>query len=436
VIPVAITTIDMKDVLKANFHHYLKHRLHVPMLFWGPSGVGKTTAVHLAAKELTQELGKPVRAVIIKLGQADSPGDLVGMPERVSYYPCPWCLAAKEPSDEYTQQALDAHARRDHAIQTWEETQEALRQFGDQVQVRQRYALTEIWPTGGLNLVCFDEVNRASPDVRNMSFGVINERLLELAGYPLPPDSIVCATANPPSGDYVDAHELDGAMIQRFVHFNVLPKPEDWVDHMAGQPESQTDTGRKAIAFFRENPGFITPKEEKNTPIEQLQASNRGCTALVRCANFLTGHLLAEAAAGTIGGKAAESFLAHMGKAEKWVRCKDILDDYPRAQPAILAMVKDSRADMFLQTQDDLLAYLGRRKTSLNAQELANFAAFLTDLMADQVVSVLAAIIKSSEQGKATDPIRKHISAISKDPRVMALMAQHNKRVELVKAPS
>lgn len=434
VTPMALNNADMRNVLATVFKHYLAHKLHVPMLFWGAAGVGKTAAVPQAAEELSKELGRKVKAVIIKPGQADSAGDILGMPEKVDYYPCPWCLQASEASDEYARAALDAHARRDHGIKTWEETHEALASFGDRIQVRQRFAITDVWPTTGPVLVCIDEVNRASPDIRNALFGLINERNFELSGYRLPEEAIVFATANPSTAEYSDTHELDWAMVTRFVHFQVTPTPEEWLDFMAEQQEAKTEAGAKALGFFREHPEFITPKDGENPVLAKIQATNRTCTALVRLSNILSGRLLAEAAAGTIGPKAAGAFMQHMNKREEWVRCKDILAGYEKVRPAILEMRQAGRNDMFLQTQEDIIRHLSKREKTLRDSEVASFVEFLRDLLADQVWSLLAGLLREEAKAEANAPIKRHISVLYKDRGINTLVAEHNKRVNPAKA--
>jgi hypothetical protein len=408
VIRMSLTNADMKTVLKASYRLLTEHKLHVPTLFWGPSGIGKTAAIPQAAAELEAELGQKVRAIIVKPGQADSPGDIIGMPEKVDYHPCPFCLQASEPSDEYTRAALTAHCFTQHNVQTWTEVEAALVQFGDRTRAKQRFALTDIWPTAGNAILCIDEVNRAGPDIRNTLFGLINERKLELADYTLPPT------------------------VKRFVHFHVLPTPEEWLEHMREQPESQSEAGTKALSFFSEHREFVTPTDAENPVLEKIQAANRTCTMLVRLSNVLSGRLLSEAASGTLGAKAAVAFMQHMAKQEQYLKAKDLLAHYPKFQDDARTAIKEGRQDMFSQTQEDLFRHLAKRQKPLTTAEVGNLVLYLKDLLADNVWSLLAGLLALEKSAKATDPIKRHVSALFKERSVNELLAQHEARVSQV----
>jgi MoxR-like ATPase len=378
-----------------------------------------------------------VRCIVVKPGQADSAGDILGMPEKVSYYPCAFCLKDQKVSDEFTQRALEAHALLEHG-KTWAEMEVALIACGDRIQIKQRFAITDIWPTNpdGLYIVVIDEVNRAPPDIRNSLFGLINERIFELSGYRLPKFALIIATANPPSSEYSDVQDLDGAMVKRFVHFQVLPSPEEWLSWQAEQPEAQSDIGRKALSYFREHPEFCTPKDETNPVLEAIQADGalRVNTNLIKMANILDGHrkLLSEAAKGTLGAKAAPGFMQHMSKAEEWVKAKDIFANYAKVAEKVEA-TKD-RMDMFHQTQDDIVRYLKDREKVLKPAELDNLASYMEALQSDQVWALLQSIFSEDAKAAKDANIKRHSSALGMTKRINALVEKHNERFLLVKA--
>lgn len=429
----ALSIQEMKTVIKKIYHLQADQKLHVPVCFWGSSGVGKTAGVSQAAEDLTRELGQPVACVILKPGQADSAGDLLGMPEIVTYYDCPRCFRADKPCPEFEVAELLRHTQKEHGLSA-EETHQEVKDLGLVVGRRQRFAMPDIWPRKGPVIVCVDEINRASPDVRNSLFGLVNERVFELTGYRLPDDAVIVATANPPTGAYTDVHELDGAMIKRMVHFSVEPDADEWLAHMAQQPEAQTDIGRKALGFFVENRNLLHVTEEPNPILEELQHCNRTGQALIRLANVLDGKLLAEAAAGTLGVKAAESFVTYMRKHEEFVRAKDIFTDYAKVQGAVEAMAKAGRQDIFLHTQEDMVRFLGKHERALTAKQLRHFAEFLDDLQADQVWSLLHLLMKLGTEAAPDAPIQKHLAAINEDRPIKAIVEAHSKRVQTVLA--
>jgi hypothetical protein len=431
----ALTNDEMKDVIKAAFHYQLKNPGmpgHVPMLFWGATGIGKTAGFEQAAEELSHETGKDVRCIIFKPGQADSAGDLLGMPEKVTYYPCAFCLQASDPSDEYTKAALLAHCYTGHNVQTWEEVETAMKPFGDKIVTKQRFAITDIYPTHGPVIICIDELNRAGPDIRNALFGMVGERRFELSGWVAPDQCIIAATCNPPTSDYADTHDLDGAMLKRFVHFEVRPTPEGWIGWMADKSEAQTDKGRKALGFFREHLDFCTPSEEKNPVLENMKKSNRTNAMLIRCANFLENRLLSEAASGTIGSKAAQAFMQHMNKQESWVRAKDIVKDYASVRAEAVKMVETGRNDMFLLTQDDVLKLVESRSKPLSKAEAGQLIDFMHDLIPDQVWSLSQGLygIRKKTSNEPRSPAHKSADMVCTDDRLTDLIAKHSEKVD------
>src|SRR5688572_2969208 len=125
----AISIQDMKSVIKVVYHLQADKKLHVPVCFWSRTGVGKTASITQSAAELSQELGQPVSHVVLKPAQADSAGDLLGLPITVQYHECPWC------GDDQEAGHFLAHAQGVHQ-KSADEAQEALADPNNPVHTR------------------------------------------------------------------------------------------------------------------------------------------------------------------------------------------------------------------------------------------------------------------------------------------------------------
>jgi len=91
-----------------------------------------------------------------------------------------------------------------------------------------------------VELIFFDELNRADPKTLNAVFEVIQFRTIN--GIPLPKLRSVVAAINPVDGEY-NTEELDPALIDRFhVFYNMTPKPP--LDYLKGSYD-----GKLAEAF-------------------------------------------------------------------------------------------------------------------------------------------------------------------------------------------
>jgi MoxR-like ATPase len=340
-----VNTLDYQVLLKALFQLKTKHALHVPVCIWGKAGIGKTAIPHEVAKQLSQELGKPVRCVVLKPGQADSAGDLVGMPEKVPYFPCPFCLDARTadgvPLEEYRVEELAQHVQAVHH-KTVEAAMEQLKGRDHLIVKKQRFAVTDVWPTSGLGILVIDEINRAPGDIQNSLLGLVQECVMEMTGYRVPPGFIIVATANPPTSDYVATQDMDLAMVTRMAHFDLIPEDEHWLSYLRSKSYAEHEQGRRLVSFFGSQKKFIGCEEVPNPVIEEhLKPCPRQAENLVRLSHVLKDGLLVEAARGTIGPIGATELQAYLSKGEEIVTGKEILRDYEKVRPRVLEYRKD-----------------------------------------------------------------------------------------------
>lgn len=405
-----MNTIDYQNLLKALFELKTKHGLHVPICIWGKAGIGKTAIPHDVAKQLSQELGKPVRCVVLKPGQADSAGDLVGMPEKVPYFPCPFCLETLQAPEEFRVEELAQHVE-SHG-QSLEAAMERLKGRDHLIVKKQRFAVTDVWPTSGLGILVIDEINRAPGDIQNSLLGLVQECVMEMTGYRVPPGFIIIATANPPTSDYVATQDMDLAMVTRMAHFDLIPEDEHWLTYVRSKPYAEHEQGRRLVGFFGSQKKFIGCEEIANPVIEEhLKPCPRQAENLVRLSHVLTGGLLVEAARGTIGPIGATELQAYLAKGEEVVTGKEILKDYEKVRPRVLEYRKDAnniRNDAFGATVEDLLDTLGK-KAKLTEGDRKAIVAFMGDLTTEMCIK----FAKSLMTGEGN--LGKHFQALQQE---------------------
>jgi hypothetical protein len=406
-----MNTLDYKVLLKALFQLKTKNHLHVPVCIWGKAGIGKTAIPHEVATELSQELGKPVRCVVLKPGQADSAGDLVGMPEKVPYFPCPFCPAS-ESAEGFRAEDLAQHAQDAHQ-QTLEAAMDAMKGRDHLVVRKQRFAVTDIWPTSGLGILVIDEINRAPGDIQNSLLGLVQECVMEMTGYKVPPGFIIIATANPPTSDYVATQDMDLAMVTRMAHFDLIPEDEHWLSYVRSKPYAEDEQGRRLVGFFGSQKKFIGCEEVANPVIEEhLKPCPRQAENLVRLSFVLKDGLLVEAARGTIGPIGATELQAYLSKGEEIVTGKEILKDYEKVRPRVLEYKKDAgniRNDAFGATVEDLLDTLSK-KTKLGDADRKHIVAFMADLSTEMCIKFAKSMMTSTEGNLA-----KHFQTLQQE---------------------
>lgn len=151
---------------------YTAYELRLGVFLWGPPGIGKSDMIY----QIAQELG--IGVVDKRLSQSD-PTELKG-------YPWP-----------------------------------------DQKKKVMTFFRDEELPTEGAGILFLDEMNSAPQATQAAAYQLILNR--RLGTYELPPDWIVVAAGNR-STDRSVVHAQPAALSNRFVHIDLVPDVEDWVD--------------------------------------------------------------------------------------------------------------------------------------------------------------------------------------------------------------
>ena len=170
----------------------------VPVMLWGPPGIGKSSIIHQIADELGMDM------IDLRLAQLD-PTDLRGvpMPNRETMR-ADWYLPAFWPS---------------RATEDGERT--VVDEDGNETTVK--YKAGEC--PGGPGIIFLDEIEKAPISVKNASLQLVLDR--KLGPYVMPDDwTILCAGNREEDGCF--SAPLGKALENRMIHFEVEPNMDDW----------------------------------------------------------------------------------------------------------------------------------------------------------------------------------------------------------------
>lgn len=172
----------------------------VPVMLWGPPGIGKSSLISQIAKELD------FQTVDLRLAQLE-PTDLRGvpMPNRETgraewYLPAFWPTAAKERT-----------------------TRTVINKEGEKVKVPVEVGNC----VDGPGVIFLDEIEKAPVSVKNASLQLVLDRMV--GSYKLPNDwCIVCAGNREEDGCF--SQPLGSALSNRMIHLEIEPDVEAWAD--------------------------------------------------------------------------------------------------------------------------------------------------------------------------------------------------------------
>ena len=95
-----------------------------------------------------------------------------------------------------------------------------------------------------------DEINRATPGVQNSAFQLVLDR--EVKGWRLHPETLVFAAIND-SPEY-NVNEMDPALLDRFVTYDLTPTHKDWLAWAASEGLDEL-----LVDFIRQHPEHLRP---------------------------------------------------------------------------------------------------------------------------------------------------------------------------------
>lgn len=212
-------------------------RNQVPVMMWGPPGIGKSSVVHQIAEEfgyINKKTGLN-NVVDLRLAQLE-PTDLRGvpMPNRETgraewFLPAFWPVPAKEDT-----------------------TRKVTKEDGtvEEVPVKKGECVN------GPGVLFLDEIEKAPVSVKNASLQLVLDRAI--GSYKLPTDwTIVCAGNREEDGAF--SQPLGAALANRMIHLDIEPDIDTW----SGWARDQ-DLSEDIIAFLSFKPDLLYKYTEEN----------------------------------------------------------------------------------------------------------------------------------------------------------------------------
>lgn len=284
-----------------------KYKVPVATILWGPTGIGKSGIVKRFAKEIGYDL------IDLRLSMREAV-DILGMP-----------YTSKDTLENRQGEKIEVNTL-DHYSPKWF-VQALLK---------------------GKTVLFLDELNRARPEVLQAVFQLALDR--ELNGIKLPDDVIIISACNPSDGKY-DTIGFDPALIARFMHIQVRPDFESWLEWAREVVNNKTRIHPHVINYIIKFPEalHLRRKEDDEFPVE-VEPHPR-CWEFVSLIedipdSDLSDEVKKECAKGLVGNVHATAYTKEKTSVIKAISLEEVfkLDDAIKARIEILAG-RDGRAE-------------------------------------------------------------------------------------------
>lgn len=348
------------------------HRNTFPVCFWGPTGVGKTTAMY--------EYAESVGATLIVLHLAtQEPGDLVGLPSRVV--------------DEKTGEGITVWLRPE-----WMPPENSKGKF----------------------IFFLDEFNRAPKYVLAAMFPFILEGRMHT--HKLPKNSWVVSAANPGGGDDYDVTEIhDKALISRLCHVKMKPSAQEWLDRF---DELVHPAIHKVVSKMPELLGFdgfdlgFTVKSDARAQTLMGVALNSIKPEEYQAFGF-------EFIEGCVGRDAAAAIQKEWRDSLENISPLDILNNYKKIQKDVkrFSKAENARNDILSGANRQLITMLKKMK-KIQGKQLANVIEYLKDIPRDNCHSLLTQFATGGND--QLDVFKNLMSSLGEDSELYDRMLEVN----------
>jgi hypothetical protein len=330
--------------------------VQVPVMFNGPTGVGKTwmgkDAIDICNEKYRKKGTPEFHFIDLRLATQE-PGDLIGMPRNVE-----------------VRREVDGE---------------------EIITYKMVWTKPEWWPEDGTRgLLYLDELNRAPLDVRQAVFQLVQEWRMHT--HELPEGWYIASAINPDNGQF-QVETLDIAMLRRFCQIKITPDHRDWIRW--GEEYGIRKAFLKCIS---DNPKLLYKEEKFDIVAYPSPEGYRMCDELIE-ENVIPHdgkgeNNVMEVLAGIIGLDAASVVTQYLIKdVDTCVTAEQLLDEYDEYKDDIHKQTNDRMS----KTVEELVTMFEKTKQPRNKTQLENLVKFLKDVKPEWKTSFIVAVIENEE---------------------------------------
>lgn len=243
-----------------------------------------------------------------------------------------------------------------------------------------RFLPPDFLPTGGKGLLVFEELNRCPGYMRAPCLQLLTARTLN--DYRLPAGWLPVAAINPPNVEY-DVHELDPALLSRFVQINMAPDRKEW----AAWAE-RVGVHRDVCNYVTSDPTIFTdtnPRSWKYVSDFLLACDGKGAKGILEAG-----------IAGLVGAEREMAFRNFRKTGFAAPAAKELLAHYELHQAHVQEWAAAGKLDILEAVITDIRLYLqdpnGIADVMGSKARRRNLSAFASDLPPDLAQSLMHSI--------------------------------------------
>ena len=232
-------------------------------------------------------------------------------------------------------------------------------------------------------IIHFEELNRASQQVRNAALQILLEREIGM-NFKFNDNVLMMSSGNLGDEDGTDVEEFDSALNNRLVHINHTLSVDEWLGDFAA-----ANCHKLISSFIKAHPeqmyktsdnakGYATPRSW--TMLSKFITENYGMEASPR--DFLP--LLKEVASGYIGNSAMK-FIQYCEDMLN-ISIEDVINNYDAIKKDLEKYNRDKNSELIQSLKEKDI-------TSLNEKQLGNIVKFLKNVGDDEKTAYLLWIL-------------------------------------------
>jgi hypothetical protein len=242
-------------------------------------------------------------------------------------------------------------------------------------------------PTCGKGILVFEELNRCPSYMRAPCLQLLTARTLN--DYRLPAGWLPVAAINPPNAEY-DVHELDPALLSRFVQINLVPDRKEWV------------AWADRMGVHRDVCNYVTsdPTIFKDTNPRSWKSVS---DFLLACDGAAAKGILEAGIAGLVGAEREMAFRTFRKTGFAPPAAKEVLSHYALLQARVQQWTAAGKLDILEAVITDICLHLqdpsGSADVINSKSQQRNLSAFAADLPPDLARSLMESIQQDGLEG-------------------------------------